>query len=402
MPHKPGGSELESHDSKRSRSSPVNTVIADRPPLLKLPLEIREQILGYLLTSPGPVFFQSKLPHRTDCEHDSQIDRPLWVNVLSTCKQLRDEGRKILYANTIGIQVGTEGACRDDPVETVVLGRRYAQSSTYTTSPETPLDLPTEVERFSRVHIDIYSNYYIAEDPGTDDSEDEMPPLDHDDRKLLYRAVCALTQVLARHSSWIDLTIELHGPDGLANTREDKPQLLWQSVLRPLTRLRGRRSVKLNNIRNPVALKLRELPLLSGPTILAEEMYNQLHSYYMSIIKPKVYWTGTRRRLEEKMLNLIRTRFLEGVTETLEEQDPHCFLEQRRIMLHTCSLLVVWRNAAIFDADHEAPDRSCFQVEGVTPVVGGGFVNLDEEKIERAVDELANIPYEPSSLDELS
>ena len=61
--------------------------------LLTLPVEARLLILHELLCSKGPLSFFGR--------NDKDYVQPIWPQVLQTCRNLYDEGKAILYSNTI-------------------------------------------------------------------------------------------------------------------------------------------------------------------------------------------------------------------------------------------------------------------------------------------------------------
>lgn len=69
-------------------------------PLLQLPAELRNQILRYVVTQPEPIAL-----------HELGAPFTINVNILSTCRQLRDEARYFLYhENVLGIGIDSRGS----------------------------------------------------------------------------------------------------------------------------------------------------------------------------------------------------------------------------------------------------------------------------------------------------
>lgn len=67
--------------------------------LLDLPFEIRALVLGELLRDPDAILFEGD-------PGDAPRSQKLYTSIIRTCRQLREEGEAILYANTIKCVVG--------------------------------------------------------------------------------------------------------------------------------------------------------------------------------------------------------------------------------------------------------------------------------------------------------
>lgn len=139
-------SDGQSPPAKRGRSSAAQEHFR----LMDLPAEIRRLILKDLLCSEEPIFFTNKgsmtLSKRGDriCRvkkgDDRNAKRQLFPEILAACRQLHQEGRELLFQNTIGIHLCKPELTEDDLMELydddwdfyykphcepVVLGNRY-------------------------------------------------------------------------------------------------------------------------------------------------------------------------------------------------------------------------------------------------------------------------------------
>lgn len=359
--------------STTSASKRVRIAAAPEQPkasLLSIPFEIRQQILNRLLKLNEPVFY-SPLSRR----------RKLWPEILTTCKQLRDEGEPILYGNTLGVQVGDDlsasiTATGFSSVWVPILPKVLA--SRYNVGGENISDLPREVGRFTEIDIDFYAKRDAA---------------GNDNRQVLRQAFATLAKEIDRRPNWRRINLSLHGEDFTNLTHPNIPAYAQQMphihlfqgpvgqhlsvyVLQPLLFLRDREWVYGDNVNSYMASKLRRCLQKSGPSENINEMLIVLESYVSGMAKirtaiPEHAWGGDGSFSEDDFIATIQDRLERGCRSAVLAEDADRFARNRQIVLRMVALLNVWRHRCAYSADGVNLEEDKWSVKGSLTLVGG-------------------------------
>ena len=243
---------------KRARKSILTTPF----PLLDLPPEVRALVLEELLLLSEPVEFTSgKMQYGTVAQwraHFAALPPPrLFPAILCTCKQLYEEGSKILYSNTIMCRISNT---RDkllwcgNPL--VILARRWGEVG----------ELPRAIlNKISKIHIDIYLHY---KDP-------------YYNLLQVEDAVRELAKgVRTKASSWNDFSIELIHVEPI----EERTTDFFESpdeVLKPLIYLRKCSKVLIKGASEAFASELTNLMTSTTPCVDLDLMLDAAEKYVL-------------------------------------------------------------------------------------------------------------------------
>ncbi|KPI35979.1 uncharacterized protein AB675_10492 [Cyphellophora attinorum] len=164
--------------------------------LLGLPEEVRKLILDYLLTCDEPLFYEkSKAIDKFYGVRNPTPSPTLWPAILRACKQLRDEGERILYSNELGIRIDTEegnakleGSADAHILKRASWGAEWSASTSFLNS-EPFRKATVVVGRFSRINLRIETGHLAKE--------------------TLRVSILDVVHELCKHSNWKYLTVSL-------------------------------------------------------------------------------------------------------------------------------------------------------------------------------------------------